>query len=429
MKTLIHNARFAGDERPDAWVLIEGAKIAAAGNGSELPEADERIDAEGALVMPGAIDCHVHFREPGLTHKADIRSESQAAVAGGVTSFLEMPNTKPPTTTAEAWQQKFKIAERESAANFAFFIGATNDNIQFLKDADYTKIPGVKLFMGSSTGNMLVDNQDAISQIFSQVDAIVAVHAESQPIICANTEAMKAAYPNEVPIALHSAIRSEEACYQSTKQAIELAKKHNRRLHVCHLSTARELELLGDELITSEVSPHHLLWCDEDYSWQGTRIKMNPAVKSRKDRDALRNALKSGLIDIVATDHAPHLLSEKQGDALTAVSGAPMVQFSLPVMLSLFEEKLVQRTMCERPAEIFGIKDRGRLAPGYYADIVIVRATEPYRVDDNMVLSKCAWTPLAGMRLRHKVEKTWVNGSLAYPYGHNAAMPLVFKKP
>lgn len=428
MKTLIHNARFAGDERTDAWVLIDGAMIAAVGNGDNLPDADEFIDAKKALVMPGAIDCHVHFREPGLTHKADIRSESRAAVAGGVTSYFEMPNTKPPTTTLEAWQQKCQIAEHDSVANYAFFIGATNDNIEFLKEADYTKIPGVKLFMGSSTGNMLVDNRDAISRIFSQVDAIVAVHAEDQSIITANAAAAKAEHPEGVPIALHSAIRSEEACYQSTKQAVELAKKHKRRLHVCHLSTARELELLGDDLITSEVSPHHLLWCDEDYSWQGTRIKMNPAVKSRKDRDALREALKSGLIDIVATDHAPHLLYEKQGDALTAVSGAPLVQFSLAAMLSLFDEKLVQRTMCERPAEIFGIQGRGRLAPGYYADIAIVRETEPYKVEDSMALSKCGWTPLAGATLRHKVEKTWVNGLLAYPGGQTAAMPLSFMK-
>lgn len=438
-KTLIKNIRLAGAATADSWILIEGSKIAAIGHG-ECSDcgAAEIIDGHGALAMPGAIDCHVHFREPGLTAKADISSESRAAAAGGVTSYCEMPNTRPATTTIEAWQEKMNLAAEKSVANYAFFIGATNDNIDTLRSIDYTRVPGVKLFMGSSTGNMLVDADSAIARMFDSVDAIVAVHAEDQAIIDANTQKEVAAYGDrdKVPVDCHSAIRSDEACYASTAKAVALAKQYGRRLHICHLTTRRELQLLekdtplAQRLITSEVSPHHLAWCDDDYARKGTRIKMNPAVKDASTRTALREALKNGLIDMVATDHAPHLPEDKRGGALTAASGAPMVQFSLPWMLGHFDEVTVQRVMSENPAKIFHIDRRGQLEPGYYADIVLVRAVAPYTVTDGQVISKCGWTPLDGEELSHRVEQTWINGRCVWRQGAfadtHAAMPLKF---
>lgn len=438
-KTLIKNIRLAGEPTADSWILIEDDKISAIGKGDcKVADVTQTIDGKEALALPGAIDCHVHFREPGLTAKADICSESRAAVAGGVTSYCEMPNTLPATTTIEAWQKKMELAREKSVANYAFFIGATNDNIDTLRSVDYTRVPGVKLFMGSSTGNMLVDEDSAIARIFDSVDAIVAIHAEDQAIIDANTQKEIAAYGDRrnVPVHRHSAIRSAEACFTSTAKAVKLAKKYGRRLHICHLTTRQELELLekdtpfADRLITSEVSPHHLAWCDADYTGKGTRIKMNPAVKDASTRTALREALKSGLIDMVATDHAPHLPEDKRGGALTAASGAPMVQFSLPWMLGHFDEETVQRVMSENPAKIFRIDRRGQLAPGYYADIVLVRAVEPFTVTDSQVLSKCGWTPLDGEKLSHRVEQTWVNGRCVWREGEFAnihvAIPLKF---
>lgn len=438
-KTLIKNIRLAGESTADSWILIDGDKIAEIGKGKiNATDATEIIDGKGALALPGAIDCHVHFREPGLTAKADITSESRAAVAGGVTSYCEMPNTRPSTTTIDAWMQKMTIAREKSLANYSFFIGATNDNIDTLRSADYTRVPGVKLFMGSSTGNMLVDDDTTITRLFDSVDAIVAIHAEDQAIIEANTLKAIAEYGDrdKVPVDRHSDIRSSEACYASTAKAVRLAKQYGRRLHICHLTTIRELELLekdtplSQRLITSEVSPHHLAWCDADYARKGTRIKMNPAVKDASTRAVLCQALISGLIDMVATDHAPHLPEDKEGGALTAASGAPLVQFSLPWMLGHFDEKTVQRVMCENPAKIFRIDRRGLLAPGYYADIVLVRAIDPYTVDDIQVISKCGWTPLAGEELSHRVEQTWINGRLVWHDGKftgaRTAMPLKF---
>ena len=438
-KTLIKNIRLAGATTADSWILIEDTKIAAIGDGEcDESGAAEIVDGQGALAMPGAIDCHVHFREPGLTAKADISSESRAAVAGGVTSYCDMPNTRPATTTIEAWQEKMELAAEQSVANYAVFIGATNDNIDTLRSVDYTRVPGVKLFMGSSTGNMLVDADSAIARIFESVNAIVAVHAEDQTIIDANTQKEVAAYGDrsKVPVDRHSAIRSAEACYASTAKAVTLAKHYGRRLHICHLSTRHELGLLekdiqlAQRLITSEVSPHHLAWCDDDYARKGTRIKMNPAVKDKSTRDALREALKSGQIDMVATDHAPHLPEDKEGGALTAASGAPMVQFSMPWMLSHFDEVTVQKVMSENPAKIFHIDRRGLLVPGYYADIVLVRSVEPYTVTDSQVISKCGWTPLDGEILCHRVEQTWINGRCVWRQGAfadtHAAMPLYF---
>ena len=428
--TLIANIRFAGEDMPDGWIAFSGDTIVAVGHGDDpRPDAARVVDGGGALALPGVIDAHVHFREPGLTQKADIASESRAAVCGGVTSYLDMPNTKPQTVTLEAWQQKMELAASKSLANYGFFIGATNNNLDVLLTADYTRIPGVKLFMGSSTGGMLVEKDDALRPLFRDVKAIIAVHAEDQHIISELTEQAKsAAAGSPVPVEMHSRIRSAEACYQSSLKAVSLAREYGSRLHLCHVTTARELSLLQPGLspegkrITAEVSPHHLLWTSDDYGRKGTRIKMNPSVKTAADRDALRRAVCDGTIDIVATDHAPHCLEDKAGDALTAASGAPMVQFSLAAMLDIFDEPTVQRVMCANPALIYGIERRGFLRPGYFADITLVSETEPYRVADSMVESRCGWTPMQGEELRHRVSRTYVGGVLAY----DAADPVKY---
>lgn len=435
MTTAIINGRLAGDTIADSWIMIDGTKIAAVGKGT-APVADKIIDAAGALVMPGVIDCHVHFRQPGMTQKADIASESRAAAAGGVTSYLEMPNTNPPTTSLEAWQQKCDIAAKDSIVNYGFFLGATNDNIDTLKAADYSRVPGIKVFMGSSTGNMLVDSASTLRRIFSETTAVVSVHCEDTGIINENIAAYRQEHGNEEPpMSMHTRFRSSEACLASSCKAAGLANEYGHRLHICHITTADELSLLskGDtasRLITGEVSPHHLMWCDADYDDRGSRIKMNPAVKTADDRDALRRAVADGTIDIVATDHAPHLPTDKQGSCLTAASGAPLVQFSLPWMLDNFSETVVTRVMCGNPATIFGITGRGSIIPGNYADIVIVDETEPWIVSDSDVVSKCGWTPLAGTSLRHRVRLTMVNGSIVFDSGcfaaTDASMPLHF---
>ncbi len=432
MTTLIYNADVKGNGV--GWVLIDGERIAALGTGApQNLTADRVVDAHGMLLLPGAIDCHVHFREPGLTHKADINSESRAAIAGGVTSYFDMPNCKPTTTTNDALQQKMQIAADTSAANYAFFIGATDDNLDELLAADYSRVAGVKLFMGSSTGNMLVDNGAALHDIFEKVRVPIVVHAEDEDTINRNRAEYNARYCcTEPPVEDHSRIRSAEACLKATQRAIALAAQHGAKLHIAHLTTAAELDAVqaAGANVTCEVSPHHLLWCDHDYASRGTRIKMNPAVKTAADRDALREAVRSGRVDIVATDHAPHLLSEKQGGAITAVSGAPLVQFSLPVMLDMFSTDVVVRTMCQRPAQLFGIVDRGDIAVGNYADLVLVEKAN-HTVTDADVVSKCGWTPLDGVTLHHRIVATYVNGDLAYRDGTFMpahAMPLQFKR-
>ncbi len=438
MYTIIINARLAGSPRSDHYIVVRDERIAEIGMGQAPDIAGAAIiDAAGSLAMPGAIDCHVHFREPGLTHKADIASESRSAVAGGVTSYFDMPNTKPQTTTIEAWSQKCSLAANSSMANYAFYIGATNDNLDELWQAPYDRIPGVKLFMGSSTGNMLVDSKEQIQGIFESIpsDIIISVHAEDQDIINANAAKIRSLYPQgQVPVALHSAIRSAEACLKCSTEAVEIARATCHRLNLCHMSTAAELSLRQPGLITIEVSPHHLMWCDEDYDRKGTLIKMNPAVKSRADRDALRKAVAEGRVDIIATDHAPHLLSEKQGDALTATSGAPVVQYSLPWMLSHFDESRVQQLMCENPARIFGIEGRGSLAPGCYADITLVRTLDNQQcISADSYLGKCGWSPAIGEPVSREVTHTWVNGTLVYAHGsivadHAPGQPLKFTR-
>ncbi len=427
-RRLIHNAdivtgtgdRFAG------YVLIDGETIAAVAPGkpdTALFESAEVTDARGCLLLPGAIDCHVHFREPGLTQKATIASESRAAVAGGVTSFIDMPNTVPQTTTSALADDKAAIAARDSVANYAFFIGATNDNIDELLSADYSRIAGVKLFMGSSTGNMLVDRQSALDKLFSRVKARIVVHAEDEATVRANAEAIRAEYGDEAPVSLHTRLRSAEACYKASKAAVDLARRTGARLHIAHISTARELELLtpgpttADKQITAEVSPHHLLWTEDDYADRGARIKMNPAVKTAADRRALTEAVRDGLIDIIATDHAPHRLADKEGGLFKAASGAPMVEFSLVAALSFFTPEVVAERMAAAPARLFAIDRRGSITPGNYADLVLVDPHSPHTVKDSDVTSLCGWTPVDGLTFTHRVIKTWVNGNLCFDNG------------
>lgn len=432
-KTVIHNAIVVNEgTRFHGYVVIDGERIEMVGRGDApaqlLNNAEAIHDAGGAYLLPGCIDDQVHFRDPGLTHKADIATESRAAVAGGVTSFMDMPNTIPQTTTIDALNDKHKRAAEVSVANYSFFIGATNENIDTLLSCDYSKVPGVKLFLGASTGNMLVDNSEALNRIFSEVPSLIAIHSEDEEVIRRNREAMAARYGEYVPVQEHPNIRSVEACYKSTERAVAMAKAHGARLHVLHISTAEELKLLSNEplsekKITAEVCAHHLWWTADDHATLGTRIKWNPAIKTAIDRQALREGLNSGVIDIVATDHAPHLLSEKQGGALKAASGAPLVQFSLPMMLQLADEGIftvekVVDVMAHRPAQLFKIEDRGYIRPGYYADLTIVAPQMPYKVTDDMVLSRCGWTPLAGATLNNKVLSTYVNGHRVYHQGN-----------
>lgn len=392
----------------------------------EVPAISDAVvmECDGAKALPGIIDDHVHFREPGLTHKADIESESRAAAYGGVTSFFDMPNTVPQTTTLEAFQQKRDIASRESHVNYAFFFGATNDNVDVLRTLDEHAVPGVKLFMGSSTGNMLVDRKAALDQIFSTVRLPIMTHCEDTGIINRNMKEAKERYGDDPDVKYHPEIRSAEACYESTSLAVELARRHCARLHVAHLTTARELELFTPDNpdITAEAVIAHLMFCDEDYKRLGTAIKCNPAVKSCADRKALRRALTDGRIATVGTDHAPHLWSEKQGGCARAASGMPMIQFSLVSMLQLVDEGVlgierVAELMCHAPARLFEVRDRGFLRPGMKADIAIVRRGEPWKVEKDVIQSKCGWSPMEGHEFSWRVEHTFCNGNHIYNKG------------
>ncbi|MCD8261088.1 MAG: dihydroorotase [Bacteroides sp.] len=410
-------------------LVIEGEKIAEVLQEGEIPAApcEEEINACGGYILPGVIDDHVHFRDPGLTYKADMHTESQAAVAGGVTSFMDMPNTDPQTTTLEALKDKFREAAGKSLINYSFYFGATNNNYELLPELEREKVCGVKLFMGSSTGNMLVDNRESLLRIFEKSNHIIAVHCENQYIIDENTAYLKNLYGENMPVAMHPRIRSVEACYESSKVAVELAKETGSRLHLLHITTGKELELLedkpiGDKKITAEVCIPHLVFTSYDYEKYGARIKCNPAVKSAPNREALWQALPTDLIDVVATDHAPHLLSEKEGGALKAVSGMPMIQFSLLSMLELASrgisslENVVEK-MCHNPARLFGIRKKGFLRRGWDADVVIVSPNMGWELTAGDILSKCGWSPLEGETFHWKVNKTWVNGSLVYNEG------------
>lgn len=424
MKTLITNAVIVNEgRRYDGSIVIEDGRIAEITETTIQPDpsVSETIDASGCLVLPGVIDSHVHFREPGLTDKADIASESRAAAAGGVTTYFDMPNTVPQTTTPEALEEKFRLAAEKSRVNYSFFFGATNDNLPLIDRLDATRIPGVKLFMGSSTGNMLVDRQEALERIFSVVKKPVMAHCEDTSIINRNMEEARRSDPRFPDVSLHPLIRSAEACYESTSLAVSLARRYGTRLHVAHLTTARELELFAprDPQITAEATVGHLLFTDEDYARLGSRIKVNPAIKTRSDRDALRRALLDGRITTIGTDHAPHLPEQKQGGCDKAASGMPMIQFSLVTMLELVDdgvlpvERMVE-LMCHAPARLFGVRDRGFLQPGCWADIVIVSPRKPWTVTPDVIRSRCGWSPMEGHRYRWRVERTLCNGHTVY---------------
>lgn len=431
-KHIIYNAEIINEgKRFVGYVVITDEIISTVGEGvpaSELlNECGEKTDAKGMLLLPGAIDDQVHFREPGLTHKADIETESHAAVAGGVTSFMDMPNTKPATTTVALLEQKYERASQVSPANYSFYIGATNENIAELRKTDFSQVCGVKVFMGSSTGNMLVDDRETLRSIFSEIPAIVAIHSEDEATINRNRAYYTGRFGEDLPVYFHPLVRSTEACYVSTARAIELAQECGTRLHVLHMSTAKELTLLEckpleEKKITAEVCVHHLWFTDNDYSTRGNWIKCNPAVKTYADREALREGLKNGLIDVVATDHAPHLVSEKQGGIFKAASGMPLVQYSLVAMLEMakkgiFTHEMVVDKMCHAPAVLYRINKRGFIREGYYADLVLVDGNASYEVEAKDIKSRCGWSPFEGEKLHHKVYATFVNGKKAYENG------------
>ncbi len=424
MKTLITNAEIVNEGRRYCGsIIIEDGRIIEITEKPLQPDASvhETIDASGCLVMPGVIDSHVHFREPGLTAKADIATESRAAAAGGVTTYFDMPNTVPQTTTPEALEEKFRLAAEKSRVNYSFFFGATNDNLPLIDSLDATRIPGIKLFMGSSTGNMLVDRREALERIFGTVKMPVMAHCEDTAIINRNMEEARRSDPRFPDVALHPLIRSAEACYESTSLAVSLARRYGTRLHVAHLTTARELELFApdDPKITAEATVGHLFFTDADYVRMGARIKVNPAIKTAADRTALRKALLDGRITTIGTDHAPHLPGQKQGGCDTAASGMPMIQFSLVTMLELVDdgvlsvERMVE-LMCHAPARLFGVRERGFLRQGYWADIVIVSPRGPWTVTPELVESRCGWSPMEGHTYRWRVERTLCNGQTVY---------------
>lgn len=430
---LIKNATIINEGRRFVGsVIVRGERIERiipGRNGINDMEAESYkcIDADGLWLVPGCIDDQVHFREPGLTYKADIATESKAAVAGGVTSFMDMPNTKPQTVTLEALEWKYDRAAETSAANYAFYLGATNDNADVLQKADYGKICGVKVFMGSSTGNMLVDDKETLKRIFSEVPAIIAIHAEKEEIIRHNREYYVNRFGENLPVMFHPLIRNAEACYASSAEAAELATKYGARLHILHLSTEKEISLLDnaplpEKRITGEVCVHHLYFDDNDYARYGNLIKWNPAIKCYSDRVALVNAVNAGKIDIVATDHAPHLLSEKEGTCLTAASGGPLVQHSLSVMTELamkgrFSMEMVVEKMAHSPALLFGVEKRGFVREGYYADLVLIDPNKPYTVTRENILSKCGWSPFEGHKFPCSVVTTMINGTVVFDNG------------
>ena len=431
MKTIIRNATIVNEGRQFVGsVVIEGEYIQQVIEGDDSTQAyDLEIDATGLYLFPGVIDDHVHFREPGMTYKADIGSESRAAAAGGVTSYMEMPNTNPPTTTLDLLEEKFQIAAQDSRVNYSFYFGATNDNVDTLPILDRTRVPGVKVFMGSSTGNMLVDRQESLYRIFATSPLLLMAHCESTNVIEANIRAFKKRYKgqNDFPVRYHSRIRSVEACYESSSLAVQMAKETGARLHIAHTATAKELEWfekkpIEEKKITAEAVIAHLMFSTEDYDTLGTRIKCNPAVKTPEDRAALREALTNGLIDVVATDHAPHLENEKLGGALKAASGMPMIQFSLVSMLELSEMEVlpierIPDLMSHNPAKLFRIEKRGFIRPGYYADLTLVDPEANWQVREGRYYTKCGWTPMDERFFKWRVRRTIINGITVFSDG------------
>jgi len=413
-------------------VLTEGEYIKTIyKEGDQIPDSimnqASLVDATGLWLIPGIIDDQVHFRDPGLTYKGDIASESRAAIAGGVTSYMEMPNTKPQTTNMQALEDKFEAASQKSYANYSFYMGATNDNLEELKKVNKKEVCGIKVFMGSSTGNMLVDKRKTLEAIFAEIDMIIATHCEDEEIIQKNIAYYKNLMGEDIPIKYHPLIRSAEACYRSSSKAVELADKYGSRLHILHLSTALEMSLFDvkatkDKKITGEVCVHHLWFSDEDYEKYGSRIKWNPAIKTKEDKEALLSGLFTGKLDVIATDHAPHLIEEKAGGCLQAASGGPLVQHSLQIMLEMHKQhkiskEIIVEKMCHAPAILFNIDRRGYIREGYYADLVLINPDKNYTVTQDNILYKCKWSPLENETFSSTIEKTFLNGEIAYENG------------
>ena len=443
--TILRNARIINEgNEVVADVLIKNGRIERIAPQISYDGRAIDIEINGNYLLPGCIDDQVHFREPGLTHKATIASEARAAVAGGITSFMEMPNTVPNALTQELLEDKYQIATRSSIANFSFFMGASNDNLEEVLKTDGTKVCGVKVFMGSSTGNMLVDNEDTLRGLFERVPPmLIATHCEDEATVRANLAAYKEKYGEDIPVEMHPLIRSEEACYRSSELAVRLAKKHGARLHVLHISTAKELSLfentipLPQKKITAEACIHHLWFSDADYAEKGNSIKWNPAVKTAHDRDAIFQAVLDNRIDVIATDHAPHTLEEKSRKYLEAPSGGPLVQHALMAMLEKMEQgkisiqKIVEK-MAHSPAELFRIKDRGYIREGYFADLVVVE-NNAFTVTKDNILYQCGWSPFEGHTFPYRISKTFVNGNLVYSNGllieHSLGDRLMFEYP
>ncbi|TDI73836.1 MAG: dihydroorotase [Bacteroidetes bacterium] len=426
-RVLIKNAQIVNEGKiVKGDVLVEGDRIAEISDSISAKSAETKIiDADDNFLLPGMIDDQVHFREPGLTHKATIETESKAAVAGGITSFIEMPNTVPQATTIDLLEQKFTRAAETSWANYSFMFGGTNDNLEEILKVDKTKVAGLKLFLGSSTGNMLLDDPVVLEEIFSKTDLLISVHCEDEATIKSNLEKFQSEFGDDIPVSYHPVIRSAEACYISSSKAIELAKKTGARLHVFHISTEKETRLfskkekLADKKITAEVCVHHLWFTNEDYAEKGMLIKWNPAVKTQEDKDGLWKALLEDRIDVIATDHAPHTLAEKHNIYIEAPSGGPLVQHALVALLEMYHkdvislEKIVEKT-AHNPAILFEIKDRGYIRKGYKADLVLVDLNAPWTVNDENILYKCGWSPFEGTTFKSRVTHTLVNGVLAY---------------
>ncbi|HCW06521.1 MAG TPA: dihydroorotase [Cytophagales bacterium] len=427
--TLILNAKIVNEGKVfESDVLIKGDRIEKIEKDLQSAQASQIVDANGKYLLPGAIDDQVHFREPGLTHKANIFTESRAAVAGGVTSFMEMPNTFPPTFTQELLEEKYQIAAKNSLANYSFYIGAANDNLEEVLKTDVRKVCGLKIFMGSSTGNLLVDNENTLEGFFSRFPSLIATHCEHEPTIRKNSEEWKNKFGENVPIHEHMNIRSEEACYRSSSFAVDLAKRHGTKLHILHISTTKEISLFDNSIplekkkITAEACIHHLWFNDSDYERLGTKIKWNPAIKTANDQQAILQALLDNHIDVIATDHAPHTLEEKNNSYFNAPSGGPLVQHSVVAMLEFFHrkkislEKIVEK-MSHHPAILYEIKERGFIREGYFADLVLVDLNKPWTVTREHILAKSGWSPFAGEQFTSSVLKTWVSGNLVYNEG------------
>ena len=428
MKKLLKNAQIIDDGAlVTADVMIKDDRIVKVAKTINY-EAAQIIDLSGKFLMPGVIDDQVHFREPGLTHKGCIYSESKAAVAGGITSFMEMPNTKPQALTQALLEDKYLIGAKDSLANYSFFMGASNENLEEVLKTDPKHVAGVKIFMGSSTGNMLVDDKQVLNDIFSKCDMLIAVHCEDEETVRKNSAQMKSEYGEDLPIRFHPIIRSEEACYKSSSMAIELAKKHNTRLHILHISTDKETNLFRNDIplnrkkITAEACIHHLWFDESSYDEKGTWIKWNPAVKSAKDKEGVWKALIDDRIDIIATDHAPHTIDEKNNTYFKAPSGGPLVQHALVAMLEFYHQGKVSlewivEKMCHAPATCFQVKERGFIREGYYADLVVVDLNKPWVVEKDNILYHCGWSPFEGETFKSSVVKTFVNGNLVYDGG------------